>query len=235
MGRVLIVACGLSYPTAFSEGDMNVYKVALVAAVAGLASGCANLERSRDTANHDVSGQTLAQQVCSNCHGITGNSRSPEFPNLAAQQQDYIVAQLQGFKAHSREDPPGPEYMWGLSHNLTDKQITELATYFSEQKLAREPRESNPERIEAGRAIFIGGIPDKGVPACATCHGPQGLGNATIPRIAGQHVRYLIRQLTVFQHTNERPAGTAMKAVAHNLSRENMEIVAACVQALTNR
>lgn len=211
---------------------MNVYRGALVTALASLVLGCANLERSRDTANPDISGQTLAQQVCANCHGVTGNSVSPEFPNLAAQQQAYIVAQLTGFKAHSREDPPGPEYMWGLSHNLTDKQITELAMYFSEQKLEREPLEGQPERIEAGRAIFTSGVADKGIPACASCHGPQGLGNATIPRIAGQHVGYLVRQLTVFQHTNERPQGVAMKAVAHNLSNMNMENVAAYAQAM---
>ena len=214
---------------------MNVYKAALVALVAVLASSCANLERSRDTTNPDVSGRVLAQQVCSNCHGVTGNSRSPEFPNLAAQQQAYIVLQLNGFKAHSREDPPGPEYMWGLSHKLSDKQITELAAYFSAQRLVREPVEGTPERIKAGRAIFNGGIPDKGVLACASCHGPQGLGGATIPRIAGQHIHYLVKQLTVFQHTNQRPEGAAMKAVAHNLSRENMEIVAAFLQSMPNR
>ena len=214
---------------------MNVHKAALVTLVAILSSGCANLERSRDTANPNVSGQVLAQQVCSNCHGVTGNSHSPEFPNLAAQQQAYLVAQLSGFKAHTRDDPPGPEYMWGLSHNLTDKQIKELAEYFSAQKLLRQPVEGKPERIEAGRAIFNDGIPAKGVPACASCHGPQGLGNATIPRIAGQHMAYLLKQLRIFQHTNERPEGAAMEAVAHNLSPDNMELVAAFLQAMPNR
>lgn len=213
---------------------MRVGKAVVVALVAVLSSSCANLDRSRDTANPDVSGQTLAQQVCSNCHGVTGNSRSPEFPNLAAQQQAYLVVQLTGFKAHTREDPPGPEYMWGLSHNLTDKQITELATYFSTQKLLHEPVEGKPERIEAGRVIFNDGIPDKGIPACASCHGPEGLGNAVIPRIAGQHLAYLVKQLTVFQHTHQRPAGPAMEVVAHNLSYENMDIVAEFIQALPN-
>lgn len=211
---------------------MNGHKLALLTVVAGLASGCTNLERSRDTANPDVSGQTLAQQVCSNCHGVTGNSRSPEFPNLAAQQQSYIVAQLTGFKAHSREDPPGPEYMWGLSHNLTDKQIREVAAYFSAQKPRLEPIEGMPEQIVAGKAIFTAGIADKDIPACASCHGPEGLGQATFPRIAGQHASYVIKQLTVFKRTNERPAGTVMKTVAHNLSRENMENVAAYVQSM---
>src|SRR5690349_13414424 len=92
-----------------------------------LATACANTPRSRDTANPDVSGQTLAQQVCSNCHGVTGNSVSPNFPNLAAQQPAYLIAQLEGFRGQSRRDPAGFEYMWGLSRHLSDGQIRQLA------------------------------------------------------------------------------------------------------------
>ncbi len=65
---------------------------------AGLIVGCTNLPRSRDLANPNVSAVTLAQQVCSNCHGLTGNSVSPTFPNLASQTPTYIMAQLKVFK-----------------------------------------------------------------------------------------------------------------------------------------
>ena len=74
----------------------------LALAVVALGAGCANLERSRDLADPDVSGKTLAQQVCSNCHGVDGNSVSPNFPNLAAQQKDYVVSELDEFRKHSR-------------------------------------------------------------------------------------------------------------------------------------
>jgi cytochrome c553 len=206
----------------------------LVLATAGLAAGCANLPRSRDTANPDVTGATLALQVCSNCHGATGNSISPNFPNLAAQQEAYIVNQLHEFKGHSRQDPAGFEYMWGLSHNLTDKQIQELAVHFAAQKLERRPVEGEPARIEAGKTVFTGGVPAKGIPPCVSCHGPEGLGNAAFPRIAGQHADYLVKQLTVFQRTNERPEGSIMKTVAHELTRDNIEDVSAYLQAKPN-
>ena len=214
---------------------MILYRLFLVAALLALGSGCANLPRSRDTANSNVSGETLALQVCSNCHGVTGNSTSPNFPNLAGQQETYVVAQLSAFKAHSREDPAGYEYMWGLSHRLTDQQIQQLATHFAAQKPKREPIEGKPDRIELGKNIFMAGIPDKGVPPCASCHGPDGLGNAGFPRIAGQHVDYLIKQLTVFQRTEQRPEGVVMKTVAHNLTRDDMVNVADFLQALPNR
>lgn len=205
------------------------------AAIAGLLAGCSNVERSRDTANPDVSGDTLALQVCSNCHGRTGNSVSPNFPNLAAQQQGYLAAQLHGFKGHTREDPAGFEYMWGLSHRLTDKQIQELATHFAGMKLEQRPIEGKPERIAAGKPIFAGGIPEKGVPPCSSCHGADGLGNAEAPRIAGQHADYLVKQLKVFQSSNQRPAGVVMKAVAHELTVQNIDNVAAYLQALPNQ
>lgn len=65
----------------------------VVAAVALLAA-CANPERSRDLANPAVSATTLAQQMCSNCHGMKGSATPPNFPNLAGQTESYFVAQL---------------------------------------------------------------------------------------------------------------------------------------------
>ncbi len=214
---------------------MNTICKTLTATAIVLLAGCANVQRSRDLANPGVSGDTLAVQVCSNCHGATGNSVSPNFPNLAAQQQAYFVAQLTAFKAHSREDPAGFEYMWGLSRSLTEKQIGELAAYFAAQKLERQPIEGRPERIAAGKAIFTDGIPASSVPACGSCHGADGMGNATFPRIAGQHADYLAKQLAVFQKTDQRPEGVVMKTVTHQLTRENIRNVSAYLQSMTNQ
>jgi len=214
---------------------MNTLRLVLAVVLAGLAADCANLPRSRDTANPNVSGQTLAMQVCSNCHGVTGNSISPNFPNLAQMPEAYLAAQLAEFKRHSRQDPQGFEYMWGLSHNLTDKQIQELATYFSSQKLEKRAVEGKPERIEAGKTIFTNGVPGKSIPPCGSCHGPDGMGVATFPRIAGQHVDYLIKQLEVFQRTNQRPDGSIMKTVAHELTKQNILDVSDYLQAMPNQ
>lgn len=213
---------------------MNMQRMTLLAALISVAAGCANEPRSRDTANPNVSGDTLALQVCSNCHGASGTAKSPNFPNLAAQQETYLVAQLSEFRSHSRQDPVGYEYMWGLSHRLTDKQIGELAAHFAAQKPERQRVEGKSEHIEAGKAIFTAGVPAKGIPPCASCHGPLAEGNGKFPRLAGQHLDYLVKQLTVFQRTNDRPEGSIMKTVAHELTRENIENVAAYLQAMPN-
>ena len=209
------------------------YTITIALAVAVLAS-CANLPRSRDLGNPDVAGRVLAEQVCSNCHGVTGASVSPNMPNLAGQQKTYLVAQLSGFREKSRQDPAGYEYMWGISRSLTDRQIDELAEYFSAKTLKPQRIERAPERIEAGRAIFAGGVPASGVPACISCHGPEALGNDTYPRLSGQHADYVAKQLAVFQRTDQRPEGAVMRVVAHGLAPEAIDDVAAYLQAMPN-
>jgi cytochrome c553 len=213
---------------------MNASTLALLVAAVSLSAGCTNPTRSRDLANPNVAATTLAQQVCSNCHGLTGNATSPNFPNLAGQVETYFISQLNSFKRHGRQDPAGFEYMWGLSRSLTDEQIKGLAAYFAAQKPARQPIEGAAAQMVAGKAIFESGVSTKNVPACSSCHGAEGQGNPPFPRIAGQHADYLVKQLIVFQRTEERPEASIMKNVAHELTRQDIEDVAAYVQAMTN-
>lgn len=205
----------------------------LIAAVS-LSVGCANPTRSRNLADPNVPATTLAQQVCSNCHGLTGNATSPNFPNLAGQMEAYFIAQVNGFKSQGRRDPAGFEYMWGLSRSLTNDQIKGLAAYYAAQQPAQQPAQSSAAQVAAGKSIFENGLSAKGVPACSTCHGAEGRGNGAFPRLAGQHADYLIKQLLVFQRTDERPEGSVMKVIAHELSRTEIENVAAYAQAITN-
>jgi cytochrome c553 len=212
---------------------MRVTAICAALLVAAIGAGCTNIQRSRNLADPAVPGKVLAQQVCANCHGADGNSVSPNFPNLAGQTEQYVVEQLTSFRKHSRFDPAGFEYMWGLSRHLTDDQIKDLAAYYASQKI-RSPEypTGKPELREAGKAVFAGGVPEKNVPPCATCHGTGGLGNQQCPRIAGQHADYVAKQLMVFQRTDERPEGAIMKVIAHDLTPGNIESVAAYVESL---
>lgn len=203
----------------------------LAMAIVSLGGGCANLDRSRDLGNPNVSGRTLALQVCSSCHGVDGNSTSPAFPKLAGQQEDYLIAQLKFFRDHNRSDPAGSEYMWGISRKLTDEQIKGLAAYFSQQKDAPNVA-GDPATAAAGKAIFENGIPDKGVGACAGCHGASGMGNGTFPRLAGQHANYMIKQLHVLSETDQRPAGAMMKPLVHGLTSSDLVAVTTYLQGI---
>lgn len=206
--------------------------LAISAAAAAFVAGCANPERSRDVANPSVSATVLAQQVCSNCHGVTGVSVSPNFPNLAAQTPPYIAAQLKVFRSHDRVDPAGFEYMWGLSRSLTDAQIEGLADYYAHQVPPSGMPASHAERVAAGDKLFHEGLPAKNIPACMACHGDKGQGNDQFPRLAGQHEDYVMKQLMVFQRGNERPEGAIMKTIAHELTHEDVLNAAAYVQSI---
>jgi cytochrome c553 len=215
-----------------NERTQLVHVLALAAAVA-VSVGCSTVERSRDIGNPAVSGATLAAQVCSNCHGIDGNSTSPNFPRLAGQPEAYVTLQLKSFRGHGRRDPAGFEYMWGLSRVLTDAQIDGLAAYFSAQTPKPNPA-GGGTLSEAGKAIFNEGLPDQHVPACTACHGANAAGHDQFPRLAGQHADYVVKQLIVFQRSDERPEGAVMKVVAHELRPAQIAEIAAYVQGLTS-
>jgi cytochrome c553 len=203
--------------------------ICLVTATALSIAGCTNLERSRDLANPDIRPEVTAAQVCSNCHGLDGNSISPNFPRLAGQQEAYVVAQLEGFRSHQRSDPAGYEYMWGISRSLNDAQIKGLAEYFSKQSPVGNVS-ATEQQMAAGRKIFEQGIPEKETAPCFACHGANAEGLGAFPRLAGQHQDYLVKQLHVFQETEGRP-GTPMKQITHLLSHDDMVNVAGYLQA----
>jgi cytochrome c553 len=210
---------------------MKLYALLGAVALLGVAA-CADLERSRSLNDPDVPAKATAQQVCSNCHGVDGNSVSPNFPNLAGQVEGYIVEQLKSFRKHSRSDPAGFEYMWGLSRHLTDEQIAGLAAYFASQKPVKHPVAGGFGQADAGKKIFDNGVPEKNIPACHTCHGDRGQGNGQFPRLADQHADYVVKQLTVFQRTDERPEGAVMKVVVHDLTEADIRDVAAYMQSM---
>jgi cytochrome c553 len=201
--------------------------IALGLLLAGTA--CHDLDRSRAVDNPAVPGKTIAEQVCSNCHGVTGVSVSPTFPKLAGQQREYLVLQLTDLKTHRRSDPHAKAFMWGFPH-LTEAQIDGIATYFSSQQAVMGPP-GNRALMDQGRAIFLSGLPDKGVPACSSCHGQHGEGMNQFPRLAGQHADYLVTQLLVFQRTDQRPRGAPMKAVTENMTERDMRAVAVFLEA----
>lgn len=210
--------------------EQNVLKSAVASAFFLALTACTNIGSSRDVANPEVSGSVLATQVCSNCHGITGQSISPSFPKLAGQQKDYLSAQLVDFKRHDRSDSRGTQYMWGFTH-LTAKQVEELADYFSNQPPMLR-RNGEPALLARGAEIFNNGIAENGVVACLACHGPNAEGNGTFPRLAGQHANYIVEQIKVFKNSDQRPRGAPMKQITHALSEQDMLAVAEYVESI---
>lgn len=141
----------------------------------------------------------LARDVCSKCHGKDGISRSSLFPNLAGQQAVYLDNQLRQFRNRGRSDPHAQSYMWGIAGPLSNSDIKALAEYYASKAPAPAVPSGRPALAAKGKEIFQSGVADRDVPACIDCHGPQAKGQGPVPRLAGQHLDYLFRQIRDFR------------------------------------
>ena len=85
-----------------------------------------------------------------------------------------------------------------------------------------------------GQKIYRGGIAEKGVPACASCHGPTGQGlPVQYPRLSGQWADYTVAQLTAFQQgVGARNNNDAMHQIATRLSDNEIKAVADYIAGL---
>lgn len=193
------------------------------AVAAGLLTACVVSYAQQVTPEARAAADHLAATVCSTCHGTGGRSTSPTFPILAAQTAPYIEQQLKAFRDQSRADPDAQAYMWGMASQMTDESISALAAHYAAQRPAAG--HTRDAKLEAqGRAIFERGVPERGIPACATCHGDHAQGNGPFPRLAGQHPEYLLKQLLVIQ--NVLRLAPVMHGVIQYLSKDQMHAVA---------
>lgn len=211
-------------------------KILTLSALALTLGACSNIERSRNLGNPQVSGYTLAQQVCSTCHNGTGTS-----PNLAGQQAAYLETEMQEFHDHTRRGPAAQDMMWGVARDFTPQQIKELAAFYSQQKPLPNLAYNDPTQTAAGQKLFVEGSLEKSVPACASCHGANAEGNGPIPGLAGQHADYLYKQLVAFNEdagrenhpeTQERPREMVMESISHGLTDEQKHQVATYLQSI---
>jgi len=175
-----------------------------------------------------------AETVCVACHGADGNSPTPPNPILAGQGSDYLLKQLIEFKAADgkpalRNNP----IMAGMTAALTIDDMQGLALYFS--KMKRKPASATDEKlVAAGQNLWRKGDFEKGVPACAGCHGPTGAGiPAQYPRLAGQYAEYTDLQLKNFRsEERSNDAGKMMRTVADKLSDKQIKALADYVAGL---
>jgi cytochrome c553 len=170
---------------------------------------------------------------CKTCHGLQAQGYRGYFPmpRLAGQQPQYIENQLRAFIERRRTNP----VMANVAHVLSPSTVSALAAYF--RNLDPRPIGGAPRRsLALGKQIYEEGLPESNVAACFACHGTDAQGQNEIPRLAGQLYEYMVGQLTGWGKV--RGQGTAidtsaiMAPTAHNLTRQQIEAVAAYVSTL---
>lgn len=197
-----------------------------------LASGTA-LAAENPLVEGDAEAGQQKSATCAACHGPDGNSSNPEWPVLAGQHPRYIVDQLKAYKSGARRNA----VMQGQVANLSEQDMKDLAAYYAEQQ--PKQRTASEAAVEIAQPLWRAGDAERGMPACAACHGPAGIGNAgaAYPRVSGQHPQYTATQLRAYR-AGERGQGTSgqmMQHVAAELSDEEIEALASYAAGLQPR
>ncbi|MDD2924706.1 c-type cytochrome [Rhodoferax sp.] len=172
-------------------------------------------------------GEASFATVCAACHAPDGNSLIPVNPKLAQQHPEYLVKQLQEFKAGKRVNA----VMNGMAAPLSDADMKNIA-YWLGSKKATPGAAKEKELVLLGERIYRGGIADRQIPACAGCHSPNGAGiPAQYPRLSGQHADYAVAQLNAFRD-GSRANSVQMTQVAAKLNDREIKAVADYIAGL---
>ena len=178
--------------------------------------------------------KNIAETVCVACHGADGNSPTPANPILAGQGSEYLLKQLTEFKAADGKPAlRNNAIMAGMTAALSVDDTKGLALYFSQQK--RKPASATDEKlVAAGKNLWRKSDFEKGIPACAGCHGPAGAGvPAQYPRLAGQYAEYTDLQLKNFRsEERSNDPEKMMRTIADKLSDKQIKALADYVAGL---
>lgn len=208
-------------------------RISALAALITLSFGLQAAEKAAPTLDLAKAKKT-AETVCVACHGADGNSAIPANPILAGQHREYLFKQLSEFKsADGKPQVRNNAIMLGMTATLDEGDMRSLAAYFSQQ--AQKPAKAADAKLAAaGKTLWRKGDPDKGVPACAGCHGPAGAGlPVQYPRLAGQHAEYTEAQLKNFRsEERSNDPERMMRTIADKLSDKQIKALADYIAGL---
>ena len=176
-----------------------------------------------------ASTKKIINNLCIACHGADGNSLISVNPKLGGQHAGYILKQLKNFKSGLRDNA----VMAGMVANLSEIEMINLGFYFSEQDILLSSAKDNGVG-SIGEKIFRAGIKNKGVAACASCHGPSGHGIPDkYPRLNAQHSEYTLAQLKAFRlELRKNDPSAVMRTIAQKLTEQEMKAVSDYIQGL---
>lgn len=141
----------------------------------------------RSTANLDRGAELFKN--CAVCHGSNGQGTlDGGVPRITGQHASVIAKQLVDYR-HDRRWDIRMEHFADKHHLVNPQSIMDVASYVHSLTFDVAPGVGDGELANHGSDVYS--------ERCAKCHGLSGEGDATklIPRIAGQHYEYLMRQI----------------------------------------
>lgn len=206
---------------------LNATLGSTVAALFALSSSAALAATPAAAPAPDLAKGQATAAVCSACHTIDGSRGSPANPILAGQHPEYLVKQLQEFKAGKRKNA----VMAGFAATLSDDDMRNVAAFYA-SKTAKPGAAKDKDLAALGEKIYRGGISDRNIPACAGCHSPTGAGiPAQYPRMGGQHGDYTEAQLLAFR-SGARGNSVQMMQIAAKMNDREIKAVSDYIAGL---
>lgn len=198
--------------------------------VLALLGGCTPVS-DRSSAAFTADGEVIAlsggeggpRNACFTCHGLDGMGDGVSVPRLAGLDAGYLQKQLADYSAGTRRD----KVMQPVARWLDDRDQIAVARWYAALPVAAPQQPAGPPP-----AIWLNGAPERGVIACASCHGADGMGAGLgNPAVAGQPGAYTIDQLRRWKRGERRndPRGV-MAVAASGLSEAETRTIAAWLE-----
>jgi len=203
--------------------------LATIVLSAGLMMMTANAGDAQPNKGNADAGKALTT-TCVACHGSDGNSIASANPKLAGQGERYLIKQLKEIQSGDRDVP----LMSGQLDNMGEQDLADIAAFYSSQ--SQTAGAADEALVALGEEVYRNGNHERGIAACAGCHGPAGEGNAPagFPRISGQHADYVAAQLRSFAEGYRVNDGEsrAMRGVAERMNENEIKAVASYIEGL---
>jgi cytochrome c553 len=169
-----------------------------------------------------------AYEICGACHLPSGAGRPDgTFPQLAGQHTTVLIKQMADIRAGTRDNPT----MYPFAATLTDPQeLADAAAYI--ESLCIPIEHGKYEGADAAMQVAKG--KDLYEKQCLECHGKNGEGvkEKFYPVIAGQHYKYLLRQMTEIRDGHRRNANPDMVKIIKPYTNDQLVAISAYQSSL---
>jgi len=160
----------------------------------------------------------VAFEACRGCHRNDAAGRPDgSYPRLAGQHASVLIKQMADIRAGHRDN--WKMYPFVDQHVLTPQDMADIAVFVQGLPVPAGHGVGPGTKLERGQQLYERD--------CARCHGKDGMGNAAefMPRLQGQHFRYLLREAVAIRDGGRRNSNPEMVKAIRGYSDPDLEAV----------